>query len=278
MRRESALALVLALAGVSSSASAQVHGGYGQRGVASPLRRGTGPTSAPKTDPTTAPAQSPQPAAAASTSSCPSGNCASTPPRSDGLIIPARTSSDLTTQRGGAIPASSTSISGDNMQTAVIGAPGSGAQIPVQRQPLSDVLPGTVRITIRAISARRQGPSLEIDGRLGPIDRDLRSFADQFSYRSYRLLDVQTFDLDFRSIAQMELPGSRAIEIEPRQLGPDGRVKVHLELLGQHPEHATRMRTDYSIPRGRTILVGGYRIDPNAPESGTLLLAITQDE
>jgi hypothetical protein len=177
----------------------------------------------------------------------------------------------LSGQTGGnrAIPAS------------LIGAPqpgGSAVHQPLPRQPLADVVPGNVRITIRAISAAGQGQAaqqLDIDGRLSPIGKDLRSFAEQFSYRNYRLLDVQTFDLDFRSIAQMELPGQRAIAVEPRQLAEDGRVKVHLELLGQHPEHAPRMRADYSISRGATIFVGGYKI---APEGGTLLLAITQDE
>jgi len=151
--------------------------------------------------------------------------------------------------------------------------------VPAPAQPLGDAaLARTVRITIRAISAARAAGELEIDGRLAPIDRDLRSFADQFSFRNYRLLDVQTFDLDFRSIAQVELPGSRALTVEPLQLSPDGRVQVHLELLGQHPAHAPRMRTDYSIPRGRTMLIGGYRIDPTAPERGTLLIAITQGD
>ncbi len=152
--------------------------------------------------------------------------------------------------------------------------------VPSPQQPLGDALLAnpTVRITIRTIAAQRIGEALDIDGRLSLIDRDLRSFAAQFSYRNYRLLEAQTFELDFRSIAQLELPGGRALAVEPRELGPDGRVKVHLELLGLHPEHAPRMRTDYSIPRGRTLLVGGSRIDPAVPESGTLLIAITQGD
>jgi|GEM_PF-1158787 len=187
-------------------------------------------------------------------------------------------------QTGGshAIPASSTVSQEMTVgPSPLIGARqpgGSAVHQPLPRQPLADVVPGNVRITIRAISAAGRGQAaqqLDIDGRLSPIGKDLRSFADQFSYRNYRLLDVQTFDLDFRSIAQMELPGQRAIAVEPRQLAEDGRVKVHLELLGQHPEHAPRMRADYSISRGATIFVGGYKI---APEGGTLLLAITQDE
>jgi hypothetical protein len=169
-------------------------------------------------------------------------------------------------------------------QGAPIGASsaqsGQALFVPAPQQPLTDALAAnpTVRITIRTIAAQRSGDALDIDGRLSQIDRDLRSFADQFSYRHYRLLESQTFDLDFRSIAQLELPGGRALAVEPRELGPDGRVKVHLELLGLHPEHAPRMRTDYSIPRGRTLLVGGSRIDPAVPESGTLLIAITQGD
>jgi hypothetical protein len=213
-----------------------------------------------------------------------------TAPAQPALVRPGNgASSNLVLQSGptgGAIPASATLSPGPAIgpaasAPAVIGAPPPGSMIhqPAPRQPLSDVVaPGNVRITIRAISAAGQGLAaqpLDIDGRLSPIGKDLRSFAEQFSYRNYRLLDVQTFDLDFRSIAQMELPGQRAIAVEPRQLAEDGRVKVHLELLGQHPEHAPRMRADYSISRGATIFVGGYKI---APEGGTLLLAITQDE
>jgi hypothetical protein len=74
----------------------------------------------------------------------------------------------------------------------------------------------------------------------------------------------------------MELPGSRSLQITPRLMAPDGKIKVHLELLGAHPAHTRKLHTDYSIEHGGTILVGGLLIDPQDPKKGTLLIAITQ--
>ena len=291
MSRRAALGLLLlALAPLAPGARAQMRGARASMPVAqaipshhrvlrpvAPALPAAPPASAQPAVAPPASARSPQP-------QCAQGNCAPGAAASGALVVPVHSPSELV-QQGSSAPLPAAAVSASPQAGIGMGAyPGTGvlpgAQPPLPRQPLSDVLRNgpTIRITIRAISAQRGPSALEIDGRLAPIDRDLRSFADQFSYRNYRLLDVQTFDLDFRSIAQMELPGGRAIEVEPRQFGPDGRVKVHLELLGQHPEHAARMRTDASIPRGRTILVGGYRIDPAAPEGGTLLLAITQDQ
>ncbi|HXN55661.1 MAG TPA: hypothetical protein VN874_05290 [Myxococcales bacterium] len=133
-----------------------------------------------------------------------------------------------------------------------------------------------VRITVRAIAASREAQAPEVDPRLAPIAADLHSFASDFNFKGYRLVEEQTFDLDWKSPAQMELPGSRSVQVTPRGLGADGRIKVHLEVLGQHPEHARRLHTDYSVPRGRTILVGGYKLDPAKPDGGTLLIAVTQ--
>lgn len=132
-----------------------------------------------------------------------------------------------------------------------------------------------VRVTVRAIAATREAAAA-MDEKLAPVAQDLRAFASAFNYTSYRLVQEQTFDLDWKAPAQMELPGSRSLQVAPRQLGSDGRIKVHLEVLGEHPEHARRLHTDYSVPRGRTILVGGYALQPGKPENGTLLIAITQ--
>ncbi|HXN83142.1 MAG TPA: hypothetical protein VN883_11735 [Myxococcales bacterium] len=145
--------------------------------------------------------------------------------------------------------------------------PGEAATMPVGQR---------VRITVRTIAATRDEQPRGVDGKLAPIAQDLLAFASAFNYTSYLLIEEQTFDLDWKAPAQMELPGSRSLQVTPRQLGADGRIKVHLEVLGQHPEHARRLHTDYSVPRGRTILVGGYRLDPAKPEGGTLLIAITQ--
>ncbi len=74
----------------------------------------------------------------------------------------------------------------------------------------------------------------------------------------------------------MELPGSRSLQVTPRQLDKDGKIKVHLDLLGEHPAHTRKLHTDYAIQRGGTILVGGLRVDPQDAKAGTLLIAVTQ--
>ena len=135
-----------------------------------------------------------------------------------------------------------------------------------------------VKITVRAIAATNDPAApAGMDEKLAPIAPHLQSFGEQFRFRSYRLLQEQTFDLDWKAPAQMELPGSRSLEITPRQLEPDGKIKVHLELLGEHPAHSRKLHTDYAIQRGGTLLVGGLRVDPKDPKAGTLLIAITQE-
>jgi len=138
--------------------------------------------------------------------------------------------------------------------------------------------PGRVRITVRAIAATNDPAAAPgIDGKLSPISTHIESFGEQFRFRSYRLLQEQTFDLDWKSPAQVELPGSRSLQVTPRQLDADGKIKVHLELLGEHPEHSRKLHTDYAIQRGGTILVGGLRVDPQDEKAGKLLIAITQE-
>src|SRR6267143_2316726 len=131
-----------------------------------------------------------------------------------------------------------------------------------------------VRITVRAIAATSGAE--QTDPKLAPIARHLGEFAKDFRWRTFRLLTEETFDLAFQSAAQMELPGSRSVQVIPREMSPDGRIKVHLELLGEHPEHSRKLHTDYSIQRGGTILVGGIRVDPRDEKAGKLLVAITQ--
>lgn len=161
-------------------------------------------------------------------------------------------------------------------------SPDAGAKDPapasslVPAAPAADPAQQRVRITVRAIAATREPQAPELDPGLAPIADDLRTLANDFNYKSYRLIEEQTFDLDWKSPAQMELPGSRSLQVTPRALGPDGRIKVHLEVLGQHPEHARRLHADYSVARGRTMLIAGYKLDPAKPDAGTLLIAITQ--
>jgi hypothetical protein len=135
-----------------------------------------------------------------------------------------------------------------------------------------------VKITVRAIAASNDAKTpAGTDPKLQPIAAQIESFGEQFRFRSYRLIDEHTFDLDWKSAAQVELPGSRSLQVTPRQLDADGRIKVHLELLGEHPAHSRKLHTDYAIQRGGTILVGGIRVDPRDESAGKLLIAITQE-
>jgi len=135
-----------------------------------------------------------------------------------------------------------------------------------------------VRITVRAIAASNDASApAGLDQKLAPIATHLQSFGEQFRFKSYKLLQVQSVDLDWKAGVQMELPGSRSLQLTPRQLEPDGKIKVHLELLGEHPQHSRKLHTDYAIQRGGTILVGGLRVDPADEKSGKLLIAITQE-
>jgi hypothetical protein len=135
-----------------------------------------------------------------------------------------------------------------------------------------------VKITVRAIAASNDAAApAGLDPKLKPIAPQIESFGEEFRFRSYKLMDEQTFDLDWKNAAQVELPGSRSLQLTPRQLDSDGKIKVHLELLGEHPEHSRKLHTDYAIQRGGTILVGGMRVDPRNEKAGKLLIAITQE-
>jgi hypothetical protein len=131
---------------------------------------------------------------------------------------------------------------------------------------------GRVRIIVRVIAA--QPGSAGRDPRLAALESNLDTLP--LRYGTFKLVEEKSFDLDWKIGAQMELPGSRSLLVTPRQLAPDGRIRVHLEVLGAHPEHSRTLHTDYSVARGGTLLVGGYRLDPTRPEAGVLLIAITQ--
>ncbi|HYZ88584.1 MAG TPA: hypothetical protein VE620_04755 [Myxococcales bacterium] len=135
--------------------------------------------------------------------------------------------------------------------------------------------PSRVRVTVRAIAAT--SGTEQIDPKLKPIAKNLAEFSKDFRYRNFQLASEQTLDLPFESAAQAELPGSRSLQITPRQMAADGRIKVHLELLGEHPAHSRKLHTDYTIQRGGTIFVGGLRLDPQKPDRGMLLIAVTQE-
>ncbi len=159
-------------------------------------------------------------------------------------------------------------------------APPAAPQHPFAPQSGTAEAAARVRVVIRQIAAHRAGETLEIDGRLRAIDRDLRSFAQDFNYKLYQLIDEQTVELDFNKPSTLALPGLRSLEVQPTEQLKDGRLRIHLELLGPQPSRERRLHTDYSLPRGRTLLLGGYRLEPEAAGApgGTLLLAITQAE
>src|SRR5436305_8570989 len=127
-----------------------------------------------------------------------------------------------------------------------------------------------VRLTIRAVAAtQKDAPN---DPRLAAIAGSLDDFGKDFRYRGYRLVSAESFALGWRVSGEMELPGRRSVSIAPLHLTPDGRVKMHLLLHGGHPEHAARMETDFSLPEGGTVFVGGMRLGDATSDSGEVLL------
>ena len=67
-----------------------------------------------------------------------------------------------------------------------------------------------------------------MDPKLSPIVPHLQEFGEQFRFRSYKLLSEQTFDLDWKTPAQMELPGSRSLQVTPRALDKDDQKLLAL--------------------------------------------------
>jgi hypothetical protein len=132
-----------------------------------------------------------------------------------------------------------------------------------------------VRITVRAISASQSSGG--VDPKLAPVSSSLASFGRDFRYQTYRLVGERSFDLGWDAVGEMELPASRSVRVVPRHMGPDGRVKLHLELYGQHPEHRADLSTDFSVPHNGTILVGGLPLDPKNASGEVLLIAVTAD-
>jgi hypothetical protein len=132
-----------------------------------------------------------------------------------------------------------------------------------------------VRITVRAIAASQSSPGM--DPKLAPVSSSLASVGRDFRFQGYRLVAERSFDLGWDATGEMELPASRSVRIVPRHMWPDGRVKVHLELYGQHPDHRPDLSTDFSVPRNGTILVGGLPLDPKNASGEVLLIAVTAD-
>ena len=92
-----------------------------------------------------------------------------------------------------------------------------------------------VKIVVRAIAASNDPAApAGMDPKLKPIAPSIESFGEEFRFRSYKLIEEHSFDLDWKNAAQVELPGSRSLQVTPRQLDSDGRIKVHLELLGEY--------------------------------------------
>jgi hypothetical protein len=135
--------------------------------------------------------------------------------------------------------------------------------------------PAPVRITVRAIAASQSSGG--VDPKLAPVSSSLTNFSRDFRYQAYRLVGERSFDLGWDATGEMELPASRSVRVVPRHMWPDGRVKVHLELYGQNPEHKPDLSTDFSVPRNGTILVGGLPLDPKSSSGELLLIAVTAD-
>jgi len=68
-----------------------------------------------------------------------------------------------------------------------------------------------VKITVRAIAASNDAAiPAGTDPKLKPIGPQLESFGEQFRFRSYRLIDERSFDLDWKNAASTPTGRSRS--------------------------------------------------------------------
>ena len=67
-----------------------------------------------------------------------------------------------------------------------------------------------VKIVVRAIAASNDPAApAGMDPKLKPIAPSIESFGEEFRFRSYKLIEEHSFDLDWKNAAEVELPGSR---------------------------------------------------------------------
>ena len=90
----------------------------------------------------------------------------------------------------------------------------------------------------------------QVDPRLGQIREELKS---TFAPSSYEMLDEVRFDLDLQEQDSKPLPGDAHLFVQ--YMGnDDGKVNLNVRITQQGREV---LNTNFSIPRGGTIIVGG---------------------
>jgi len=141
-----------------------------------------------------------------------------------------------------------------------------------------------VSVEVTSISAavrpqeQREDGAVELDPRLAPISKSLKSL---FAYDSYTFLSKERSNIEFDGSRVFRLPEHFAIEITPerpkRESGDMIGMKVTLfreepKRSGrqQEPEREIVLRTEIRLKNGGTVLLGGPPI-----RNGVLVLALS---
>jgi hypothetical protein len=142
-----------------------------------------------------------------------------------------------------------------------------------------------VSVEVTSISAsvvkseqRREG-AVELDPRLAPISKSLKSL---FAYDSYTFLSKERASVEPRTARIFRLPEHFAIEITPDHTGRESRDMIGMQVTlfreeparrgrqPQTPEREIVLRTEIRLKSGGTVLLGGPPI-----RNGVLVLALS---
>ena len=122
---------------------------------------------------------------------------------------------------------------------------------------LSGVGAGAVRLDVKVILAQPSGSF---------VDPKLKELVQEFSslkFSSYSLKDEATFRLDMHSTGRMQLPNGKWMNIIPKEILPDGKLRLDLAV------EELKFKTQVAIAQDATLAVGGPSF-----EDGSLILAI----
>jgi hypothetical protein len=97
-----------------------------------------------------------------------------------------------------------------------------------------------------------------IDPRAEELHRQIKG---EIRYRSLRVIELRTFDLDLDEVGSLELPTGRKVRVRPLAVAESG-VLVAVDIEGS-------MKTDLRVPNRRIVVIGGQ---PH--EGGRLVISL----
>ena len=154
-------------------------------------------------------------------------------------------------------------------------APSASAESP------REIVVEVTSIAAATLSAEeRESASVELDPRLAPLSKKLKSL---FAYDSYTFLNKDRTTVEFGKRKVFKLPEHFSMEVAPEQLDPSGgnMIEMLVTLFRENPkrgggqgrevtEREIVLRTKIRLKNGGTVLLGGPPI-----RAGVLVLALS---